>query len=129
MRVLVATDIASRGIDVDNVTHVVNYELPDVAETYVHRIGRTARAGAAGIALSFCAVDERALLKDIERLTRQSIDLVHDHAYVSDVPANAPVRNDQRPQRGKPQQRGRSGGGAGGRGGDRRQGGYGRRAA
>ena len=123
LRVLVATDIASRGIDVDNVTHVVNYELPDVADTYVHRIGRTARAGATGIALSFCAVDERALLKDIEKLTRLSLDLIHDHRYVSDVPANAPVRNDQRPQRGKPQQRGRGGSS------DRRQGHSGRRAA
>ncbi len=72
-RVLVATDIAARGIDVDNVTHVVNFELPNVPETYVHRIGRTARAGAAGTAISFCDGEERALLRDIERLTRQSL--------------------------------------------------------
>jgi ATP-dependent RNA helicase RhlE len=131
VRVLVATDIASRGIDVDNVSHVVNYELPDVADTYVHRIGRTARAGSTGIALSFCAVDERALLRDIESLTRQRLNLVDSHPYRSEVPASAPVRNDQRPQRGKPQQRSsRSGGGnGGGRGGDRRQGQGGRRAA
>jgi ATP-dependent RNA helicase RhlE len=71
--VLVATDIAARGIDVDDVTHVVNYELPDVPECYVHRIGRTARAGAAGIAISLCDADERSLLRDIERLTRRAI--------------------------------------------------------
>ena len=70
---LVATDIAARGIDVDLVTHVVNFELPDVPESYVHRIGRTARAGAAGIAISLCDAEERDLLRDIERLTRQSI--------------------------------------------------------
>lgn len=69
-RVLVATDIAARGIDVDGVTHVINFELPNVPEAYVHRIGRTARAGASGIAISFCAPDERAFLRDIERTTR-----------------------------------------------------------
>jgi ATP-dependent RNA helicase RhlE len=73
VRVLVATDIAARGIDIDRVTHVVNYELPDVPEAYVHRIGRTARAGAAGIAISLCDVEERGQLRDIERLTRQAI--------------------------------------------------------
>ena len=70
---LVATDIAARGIDVDDVTHVVNYELPNVPESYVHRIGRTARAGAEGIAISFCDAEERAYLRDIEKLIRQSI--------------------------------------------------------
>jgi ATP-dependent RNA helicase RhlE len=73
VRVLVATDIAARGIDIDRVTHVVNFELPDVPESYVHRIGRTARAGAAGIAISLCDAEERGQLRDIERLTRQSI--------------------------------------------------------
>jgi ATP-dependent RNA helicase RhlE len=73
IRVLVATDIAARGIDVDQVTHVVNFELPDVAESYVHRIGRTARAGSKGVAISLCAAEERDQLRDIERLTRQSI--------------------------------------------------------
>jgi ATP-dependent RNA helicase RhlE len=73
IRVLVATDIAARGIDIDQVTHVVNFELPDVPESYVHRIGRTARAGAAGIAISLCDAEERDLLRDIERLTRQPI--------------------------------------------------------
>jgi ATP-dependent RNA helicase RhlE len=73
VRVLVATDIAARGIDVDAVSHVVNFELPDVPEAYVHRIGRTARAGLEGDAISFCANEERDLLRGIERLTKQSI--------------------------------------------------------
>jgi ATP-dependent RNA helicase RhlE len=69
----VATDIAARGIDVDSVSHVINYELPNVPEAYVHRIGRTARAGAAGMAISLCSDDERSLLKDIQKVTRQTI--------------------------------------------------------
>ncbi|ESQ77233.1 DEAD/DEAH box helicase [Asticcacaulis sp. AC402] len=73
VRALVATDIAARGIDVDNVSHVINYELPNVAEAYVHRIGRTARAGKSGVSITLCADDERKLLKDIERVTRQRI--------------------------------------------------------
>jgi ATP-dependent RNA helicase RhlE len=72
-RVLVATDIAARGIDVDGVSHVVNFELPNVPEDYVHRIGRTARAGATGIAISLCSDEERAYLRDIEKLTRLPI--------------------------------------------------------
>ena len=72
-RVLVATDIAARGIDVDGVSHVVNFELPDVAEAYVHRIGRTARAGATGQAISLCDNEERGLLRQIEKLTRQTL--------------------------------------------------------
>ena len=77
--VLIATDIAARGIDVDGVSHVINYDLPHVAESYVHRIGRTARAGAEGIAIAFCDPEERALLKDIEKLIRLQIP-VQDHA-------------------------------------------------
>ena len=73
---MVATDIAARGIDVSGVSHVVNFELPNVSEQYVHRIGRTARAGASGVAFSFCADDERPFLKGIERLTKQKIDVV-----------------------------------------------------
>jgi ATP-dependent RNA helicase RhlE len=73
VRALVATDIAARGIDIDAVSHVVQYELPNVPEAYVHRIGRTARAGADGSAVAFCADDERGLLKDIEKVTRQRI--------------------------------------------------------
>ncbi len=73
VRTLVATDIAARGIDVDGVSHVINYDLPNIPESYVHRIGRTARAGADGVAISFCSSDEAAFLRDIERLIRISI--------------------------------------------------------
>jgi ATP-dependent RNA helicase RhlE len=78
VRVLVATDIAARGIDVDEVSHVINYELPNEPESYVHRIGRTARAGADGIALSLCDRGERAYLKDIERLINCRLAVVGD---------------------------------------------------
>jgi ATP-dependent RNA helicase RhlE len=80
-RVLVATDIAARGIDVDGVTHVINFEIPNEPETYVHRIGRTARAGAAGVALSFCDPAERPALRAIERLTRTSVRVVERHPF------------------------------------------------
>ena len=73
VRTLVATDIAARGIDVDGISHVVNFDLPNIPESYVHRIGRTARAGADGIAISFCDGEERAFLRDIEKLIRISI--------------------------------------------------------
>jgi ATP-dependent RNA helicase RhlE len=75
VKILVATDIAARGIDVSGVSHVINFELPNVAEQYVHRIGRTARAGAAGVAIAFCADDERDYLRGIEKLTRQRIEV------------------------------------------------------
>jgi Superfamily II DNA and RNA helicases len=81
VRVLVATDIASRGIDVDGITHVINFELPNEPESYVHRIGRTGRAGATGIALSFCDPSERTFLRDIERLTRARLRVVESHPY------------------------------------------------
>jgi ATP-dependent RNA helicase RhlE len=92
-RVLVATDIAARGIDIDDLTHVVNYELPNVPETYVHRIGRTGRAGASGHAISFCEWGEKSFLKDIEKLIKQSIPVVKDHPF--DVPTmhNLSVNN------------------------------------
>ena len=83
VRVLVATDIVARGIDVDGITHVINYELPNEAESYVHRIGRTARAGADGIALSFCNTEELALLGSIEKLTKQPLPAMEDHPFHS----------------------------------------------
>lgn len=81
LRVLVATDIAARGIDVDNLSHMINFDLPNVPETYVHRIGRTGRAGAEGIALSFCDAEERAYLKDIQKLTGITIPVVAEHPF------------------------------------------------
>ncbi|HMX81272.1 MAG TPA: helicase-related protein, partial [Ferruginibacter sp.] len=88
--VLVATDIAARGIDIDDLSHVINFELPDVPETYVHRIGRTGRAGNSGIAFSFCGADERDALKDIQKLIGKNIPVVNEHPFPSDAPA-APV--------------------------------------
>jgi ATP-dependent RNA helicase RhlE len=81
VRVLVATDIAARGIDVDGITHVVNYELPNVPDTYVHRIGRTARAGAAGAAISLCDGEERAYLRDIERTIGRKVPVLDAQAF------------------------------------------------
>jgi ATP-dependent RNA helicase RhlE len=81
IRVLVATDIAARGIDVEEMEMVINYEIPNVSETYVHRIGRTGRAGNKGTAVSFCDFEEKAFLKDIEKLIHQSITVVEDHPY------------------------------------------------
>ncbi|HEY2743358.1 MAG TPA: DEAD/DEAH box helicase [Polyangia bacterium] len=81
-RVLVATDIAARGIDIDEVSHVINYELPNVPETYVHRIGRTARAGKSGIAISLCDAAERQYLRDIERLIRQRVTVIDGTALI-----------------------------------------------
>ena len=80
-RVLVATDIAARGIDIDELSHVINFELPNVPETYVHRIGRTGRAGASGIAFSFCDMEEKELLRDIHKLLAKPIPVAEDHPY------------------------------------------------
>lgn len=80
-RVLVATDIAARGIDIDDLSHVINYELPNVPETYVQRIGRTGRAGNTGIAFSFCDADERTELKDIQKLIGKNIPVINEHPY------------------------------------------------
>ncbi|MGN6509527.1 MAG: DEAD/DEAH box helicase [Chitinophaga sp.] len=88
IRVLVATDIAARGIDVDNLSHVINFEIPNVPETYVHRIGRTGRAGSSGIALSFCEAEERPYVKDIVKVIGQSIPVVNGHPF---PPSENPV--------------------------------------
>jgi ATP-dependent RNA helicase RhlE len=116
-RVLVATDIAARGIDIDELSHVVNYDLPNIPETYVHRIGRTGRAGASGVAISLCEPSEKPFLRDIEKLIRQHVPVVSEHPYPVDPNApvevaaalqrmphgrqqQRPARNQQRPQQG-----------------------------
>lgn len=116
--ILVATDIAARGIDVEEISHVINYDLPNVSETYIHRIGRTGRAQASGIAWSFCNEEEKAYLRDIQKLINQRIPVITDHPYVDyekDEPAQAPSR----PRR--PFQQSRSGNAGGGGGGGTRK--------
>jgi ATP-dependent RNA helicase RhlE len=88
VRVLVATDIAARGIDVDGVSHVINYELPREPESYVHRIGRTARAGAEGDAMSLCMPEERDLLRQIEKFIKQPVPVVTEHKWHSEYAMN-----------------------------------------
>ncbi len=101
IRALVATDIAARGIDVDGVTHVINFDLPNEPESYVHRIGRTARAGATGVAISFCDFEERGYLRDIEKTIRQSVPVNEDHPFHAPEIANAggAKKNGQRKKR------------------------------
>jgi len=99
LRVLVATDIAARGIDIDDISHVVNFELPNEPESYVHRIGRTARAGAGGAAISFCDGSERAYLRDIEKLTRLKIEVVA-HDLPDLTPDQIKQQNEPRPPHG-----------------------------
>ena len=89
MRVLIATDIAARGIDVEQLSHVINYELPNIPETYVHRIGRTGRAGHDGIALSFCESEELPYLKDIQKLIGKNIPVIKEHPFVTAVGVKA----------------------------------------
>ncbi len=117
VRALVATDIAARGLDVDGITHVINYELPIEPETYVHRIGRTARAGEDGDAVSFCMPSERTQLRAIERLIRKSIFVDREHPFHSDAAEHATGAE------AKPVPRGQGGGGGGGGGGQGRWGG------
>ena len=81
IRVLVATDVAARGIDVDELSHVINFDLPNISETYVHRIGRTGRAGFGGVEISFCDNEEREFLADIEKLINKKIEIIKDHPY------------------------------------------------
>jgi ATP-dependent RNA helicase RhlE len=104
IRALVATDIAARGIDVDGVTHVINFDLPNEPESYVHRIGRTARAGAKGIAISFCDHEERGYLRDIEKVIRQSVPVNEDHPFHA-----ADIANFMGPSKGIPQGKKRNG--------------------
>ena len=115
IRVLVATDIASRGIDVDGVSHVINYELPNIPESYVHRIGRTGRAGREGIAIAFCDETEVGYLREIEELTGKPLEVVFDHEWHSDDamidrPKPKPTpRPRRRSQSGGPSNRGHQG--------------------
>jgi len=121
VRVLVATDIAARGIDVDGITHVINYDLPNAPETYIHRIGRTARAGAAGDAIAFCCAEERDALRDIERLIRKPIpvDVAHPfHSEAARLATGPAARPPPRLERGSSPRAGRARG-EGGRPGGR----------
>jgi ATP-dependent RNA helicase RhlE len=99
-RALVATDIAARGIDIDELTHVINFELPNVPESYVHRIGRTGRAGASGIAIAFCDAEEKEYLRDIQKLIGKQIPVIDNHPYplMNHTVVKTPQRQ-QRPQR------------------------------
>ncbi len=116
LRILVATDIAARGIDVDGVTHVINFDLPNDPETYVHRIGRTARAGTEGQAISFCDLDERGYLFDIEKTIRNVVEVHEDHPFHAPEIANANVKSGggkNKKHRGGNRNGGRNGGGNG----------------
>jgi len=91
LNVLLATDIAARGIDIDDLSLVINYDLPNISETYVHRIGRTGRAKASGIAISFCNLDEKAFLKDIQKLINQQIPVIEEHPFLLDENEEVPL--------------------------------------
>jgi ATP-dependent RNA helicase RhlE len=104
-QVLVATDIAARGIDIDGISHVINFDVPDVAETYVHRIGRTARAGAEGLAITLCNAEEKPSLRSIERLTGTALSIIEMNG-ISDIRAEEDVAaRALRPNRGMPPRR------------------------
>jgi ATP-dependent RNA helicase RhlE len=105
-RVLVATDIAARGIDVEDLSHVINYELPNIPETYVHRIGRTGRAGASGISLSFCDEEEKEYLGDIHKLIKKNIPVVTDHPYPMTHTGMPKAPQQQRKPQGQPRRPG-----------------------
>lgn len=133
VRVLVATDLAARGIDVDDISHVVNFDLPNVSETYVHRIGRTGRAGKSGVAWALCDAEEHGYLEDIERLTGKPIERVDNHPFPATESRRAPSaettgrggRRSPQPRSSQSQRRGsaRSGASAGGNGGQSSAGG------
>lgn len=101
IRVLVATDIAARGIDIDELSHVINYEIPNIPETYVHRIGRTGRAGLGGVAISFCDAEEEFYLKDILKLISVKIPVVSDHPFVDDGTRKVEKKEPTRPKQAK----------------------------
>jgi ATP-dependent RNA helicase RhlE len=130
IRVLIATDIAARGIDIDEISHVINFEIPNVSESYVHRIGRTARAGTEGVAISLCDAEERSFIRDIEKLIGKAIPVVKDQPYHSESVANARLVSSGKAKAaieartggrggGGGQRRRRPGGGGGGGGGQR----------
>jgi ATP-dependent RNA helicase RhlE len=104
IRILVATDIAARGIDIDELTHVFNYDLPNIPESYVHRIGRTGRAGASGQAIAFCDAEEKEFLRDIQKLIGKTIPVIDEHDYVLKNHNPTPAANQQ--NRPRPQQQG-----------------------
>jgi ATP-dependent RNA helicase RhlE len=107
-RVLIATDIAARGIDIDELAYVINYEIPNIPETYVHRIGRTGRAGANGIAYSFCDAEETAYIKDIQKLIGKQIPVNDEHPYVMNPNTVRPAETTEKPKgKGGGQKRGR----------------------
>lgn len=120
-RVLVATDIAARGIDIDDISHVINFELPNEPESYVHRIGRTARAGGEGIAISFCDSSERSYLRDIERIIRMKIDVVA-HELPDLTPDQLKAQEERRPPHGHRHGKPHSNKGNGNKGGGHRDG-------
>jgi len=99
--VLVASDIAARGIDIDDISHVINYDMPNEAEVYVHRIGRTGRAGTPGVAWSFCGVEERYLLSAIEKLLDHPIEIISDHPFPSPLTRKSPMDKDAAPTKKK----------------------------
>ena len=127
IRVLVATDIAARGIDVDCVSHVFNYDLPNIAESYVHRIGRTGRAGRSGLAIAFCDDTETDYLRDIEKLTGQKIEVVHEQPFhdpaIQEATKSKSGKSRSAPTKGRASRKPRNNSGGSGRRGRPRQGG------
>ncbi|CAA6799268.1 MAG: ATP-dependent RNA helicase RhlE [uncultured Aureispira sp.] len=120
VNVLVATDIAARGIDVDELSLVINYDLPNVSETYVHRIGRTGRASASGVALSFCDNEERSYLRDIQKLIKQDIPVISDNPFAEEY-NEAVAKQGKKSHNSRNNRSGRSGGGNGRSGGNNKR--------
>lgn len=108
LKILIATDIAARGIDVEDLSLVINFDLPNVPETYVHRIGRTGRASASGIAVSFCDKEERPYLRDIEKLIKQQVPRMPEHPFIEDIQEEVSSPKKQNPQRPRNQNKARN---------------------